>query len=171
MKVHSAGLVVYRHTDSGPEVLVAHMGSPWWAKKDVGAWTIPKGVIEEGEEPLDAARREFSEELGLPVPEGEFIELGSIEQHNNKSVTAWAVETDIDADSIKSNTFKVEWPPKSGKIQEFPEIDRAAWLPLPEAARKTVKGQAELFERLADKLNVPFGPETIPEPPQQKSLF
>jgi predicted NUDIX family NTP pyrophosphohydrolase len=171
MKAHSAGLLVYRLTASGPEVLIAHMGSPWWAKKDIGAWTIPKGVIEDGEEALDTAKREFGEELSLPLPQGEYFELGVINQHNNKDVTAFAIEADIDISNIKSNTVEIEWPPKSGKLQEFPEIDRAAWLTLAEAAQKTVKGQAELFERLANRLSVPFGPETIPEPPQQKSLF
>src|SRR4051794_30477393 len=96
MKAHSAGLVVYRFKDGQPEVLLAHMGTPWWAKKDVGAWTIPKGLIEQNEEPLQAAKREFGEELGLAVPEGEFTELGDIDQHNNKTVTAWAIESDVD---------------------------------------------------------------------------
>jgi predicted NUDIX family NTP pyrophosphohydrolase len=171
MKAHSAGLVVFRQTGQQPEVLLAHMGSPWWAKKDIGAWTIPKGLIEEDEDPFSAAKREFGEELGLPVPEGEFIELGKIEQNNNKDVVAWAVEADIDVSNIKSNTAKIEWPPRSGKTQEFPEIDRAAWFSLAEAAQKTVKGQAELFERLANILHVPLGPETIPDPPAQASLF
>jgi predicted NUDIX family NTP pyrophosphohydrolase len=171
MKKHSAGLVVYRMKDGLPEVLMAHLGSPWWAKKDAGAWTIPKGGIEENEEPFDTAKREFSEELGLGVPEGEFIELGDISQNNNKVVTAWAVESDIDVTDITSNTTKIEWPPRSGKMQEFPEIDRAAWFGLAEAAQKCVKGQAEFFERLANELHVPFGAEEIPEPPAQASLF
>ena len=151
--------------------MIAHMGSPWWAKKDIGAWSIPKGLIEPGEEPIEAAKREFSEELGMPVPDGEYLELGSIEQNNNKTVTAWAVEADMDANHIHSNNLKMEWPPRSGKTQEFPEIDRAAWLSLAEASQKTVKGQAELFERLANKLNVPFGSEEIPPAPKQGSLF
>jgi predicted NUDIX family NTP pyrophosphohydrolase len=171
MKVHSAGLVVYRQTTGEPEVLLAHMGSPWWAKKDIGAWTIPKGTIEAGEEPLEAARREFMEELGVNVPEGDLIELGDIQQHNNKTVTAWALEADVDVSNIKSNKVKIEWPPRSGKTQEFPEIDRAAWFSLPVAAQKSVRGQAELFQRLANILQVPFGPEVIPEPPVQPSLF
>jgi predicted NUDIX family NTP pyrophosphohydrolase len=171
MKKQSAGLIVYKVEDGVPQVLMAHMGAPWWAKKDVGAWSIPKGEIEEGEEPLQTAKREFGEELNLQVPEGEYQELGTIEQHNNKSVTAWAVEADIDISEIKSNTFKAEWPPRSGKLQEFPEIDRAAWMSLSEAAQKSVRGQAELFGRLANLLHVPFGSEEIPEPPAQGSLF
>lgn len=171
MKAHGAGLVVYRQTGGEPEVLLAHMGSPWWAKKDIGAWSIPKGLIEEGEDPLAAAKREFTEELGLNLPEGEVVELGDVEQHNNKIVTAWALEADLDVGTIKSNTFELEWPPRSGQIREFPEIDRAAWFSLPLAAQKCVRGQSELFERLANILHVPFGPEEIPEPPAQPSLF
>jgi predicted NUDIX family NTP pyrophosphohydrolase len=170
MKAHSAGLVVYRLKDGQPEVLMAHMGAPWWAKKDVGAWTIPKGLVEENEEPLEAAKREFQEEIGLQVPEGEFVELGSIEQNNNKTVTAWAIEADMDVSDVKSNTFKAEWPPRSGKTQEFPEIDRASWMSLAEAAQKSVRGQAGLFEKLANILHVPFGPEETPDTPQQGSL-
>jgi predicted NUDIX family NTP pyrophosphohydrolase len=170
-RAHSAGLVIYKLTSGRPEVLLAHMGAPWWAKKDIGAWSIPKGLIEEGEEPLDAAKREFGEELGLPVPEGDFIGLGDIEQHNRKTVSAWALEADIDATSITSNTFRTEWPPRSGKLQEFPEIDRAGWFSLAEAAQKAVRGQAPLFERLANHLHVPFGPEETRGEPHQGSLF
>jgi predicted NUDIX family NTP pyrophosphohydrolase len=171
MSAHSAGLIVYKLNDGQPQVLMAHMGTPWWAKKDDGAWSIPKGLIEEGEEPLDAARREFGEELGLPVPDGDLIELGDIKQHNNKIVSAWAIESDMDVSEISSNTTKIEWPPRSGKLQEFPEIDRAAYMSLAEAAKKCINGQAELFERLANELHVPFGPEEIPKPPAQGSLF
>ncbi len=171
MKKHSAGLVVYRMKNGQPQVLMAHMGSPLWAKKDVGAWTIPKGLVNDGEEPLAAAKREFTEELSLPVPDGEYTELGDIEQHNNKVVSAWAVEADMEAGDIKSNTFELEWPPRSGKMQQFPEIDRAAWLTLAEASQKAVRGQSELFERLANLLHVPLGAEVIPEPPKQGSLF
>ncbi|HET9721714.1 MAG TPA: NUDIX domain-containing protein [Candidatus Saccharimonadales bacterium] len=171
MKKHSAGVVVYRIKAGQPEVLLAHMGAPWWAKKDIGAWTIPKGGIEDNEEPMQAAKREFTEELGLPVPDGDFIDLGSVEQHNNKTVQAWAIEADPDISDIKSNTFKTEWPPRSGRAQEFPEVDGAAWFSLTQAAQKTVKGQAGLFEALANKLNIPFGAEKIPDEPQQGSLF
>lgn len=171
MKAHSAGLIVFRQTGEQPEVLLAHMGGPFHAKKDNGHWSIPKGLVEDNENPLETAKREFSEELGLKAPDGNYIELGDIDQHNNKVVTAWAIEADIDVSSIKSNTFEMEWPPRSGQKQEFPEIDRASWFGLAEAAQKTVRGQAELFERLADFLHVPFEPKETPEPPQQKSLF
>jgi predicted NUDIX family NTP pyrophosphohydrolase len=165
----SAGLLLYR-LKGEPQVLIAHMGAPWWAKKDKGAWTLPKGEYED-EHPKDAARREFAEELGHAVPDGEWLELGTVKQKNNKQVVAWAIEGDLDAAAIRSNTFKIEWPPRSGKTQEFPEIDRAAWLSLPEAATKLIPEQVEFLKRLANHLNLPFGPEEIPEPPKQNSLF
>lgn len=171
MKKYSAGLVVYRIREGQPEVLLAHMGSPWWAKKDIGAWSIPKGEVEAGEEPLATAKREFGEELGLPVPEGNYHELGEIEQHNRKTVIAWAVEADPDISDINSNKTTIEWPPSSGQTQEFPEIDRAGWFSLESAAQKAVRGQAELFKRLANLLHVPFGSEEIPDPPTQSALF
>lgn len=171
MKNHSAGLVVYRLSSSTAEVILGHMGGPWFAKKDIGAWSIPKGLVEEGEEPFETTKREFSEELGLPAPEGEYLELGVIQQHNNKKVTAWAVQSSIDVTTAKSNTFEIEWPPKSGKKQKFAEIDRAEWFSLTEAAPKVIKGQAELFERLAEKLQIEFKPSIVDEKPQQKSLF
>ncbi|HET6864233.1 MAG TPA: NUDIX domain-containing protein [Candidatus Saccharimonadales bacterium] len=170
MKAHSAGIIVYRFKKGRPEALLAHMGTPWWAKKDIGAWTIPKGLVEEGEEPFEAAKREFQEELSLPVPEGNFIQLGDIEQNNRKIVSAWAVEADPDISNIKSNTTTIEWPPRSGQLQEFPEIDRAAWFGLAEAGQKCVRGQAELFERLAGHLQLPLNNEPTPEP-AQGSLF
>jgi predicted NUDIX family NTP pyrophosphohydrolase len=147
------------------------MGAPWWAKKDVGAWTVPKGGIKEGDEPFQTAKREFTEELGIQVPDGPFTDLGAIEQNNNKTVQAWAVEAEPDISAIKSNVFKAEWPPRSGNMQEFPEVDKAAWMSLAEAARKSVSGQAGLFEKLANILHVSFGAEEIPEPPAQSSLF
>ncbi len=168
MKAHSAGIVVYRMINDQPEVLLAHMGGPFHAKKDEGHWSIPKGLVDEGEEPLAAAKREFTEELSLAAPEGEYLELGDIEQHNKKIVTAWAIEADVDASGIKSNLFEMEWPPRSGQTQEFPEIDRAGWFGLAEASQKCIRGQAELFKRLAEKLDIPFEPS---EPPQQGSLF
>ena len=168
MKAHSAGLVVYRIQDGRLEVLLAHMGTPWWTKKDIGAWTIPKGLVEENEEPFEAAKREFKEELSLPLSQGGFIELGDIEQHNRKIVSAWAIEANPDISRIKSNTTTIEWPPRSGQAQEFPEIDRAAWFGLAEAGQKAVQGQAQLFERLAEKLGLPIESN---ETPRQGSLF
>ena len=145
----SAGIVRFRRLDSGVvEVLLGHMGGPYWARKDVGAWTIPKGEIESGEEPLDVARREFCEEIGSPVPSGDLIDLGEVRQAGGKTVLAWAVEGDLDASTAVSNTFELEWPPKSGRMQSFPEIDRAAWFDLATAAKKIVVGQRTFLERL-----------------------
>ena len=165
MKKLSAGLVIYRLREGRLEILLAHMGAPWWARKDKGAWTIPKGEYVQPEEPLAAAKREFKEELNLDVPAGELMELGSIDQNNNKSVMAWAIEADLDLSNIKSNTFEMEWPPKSGQKQEFAEIDRAEYKPINEASEKCVPGQAELFERLAQKLGLKVSR------PEQSSLF
>lgn len=162
----SAGLLVYRKNGDKLEVLVAHMGAPWWAHKDKGAWTIPKGEYEQGDDPLANAKREFKEELSLDPPTGEYIELGVIKQNNNKQVMAWAVEADLDVSNIQSNTFKTEWPPKSGKMAEFPEIDRAEYMSLEKAVERLVPGQAELLERLADKLGY-----QKPKASEQSSLF
>lgn len=145
----SAGIVLWRRLDSGVvEVLLGHMGGPYWARKDVGAWSIPKGEIEPGEEPLDVARREFCEEIGVPLPPGDINDLGEIRQAGGKTVLAWAVEGDLDASAIVSNTFELEWPPKSGRIQAFPEIDRAEWFDLAAAAEKIVVGQRTFLDRL-----------------------
>ena len=172
MKKQSAGLLVYKIEDGQIKVLIAHMGSPWWANKDKGAWTIPKGGLEEGEEPIAAARREFKEELGYDAPAGELIELGSIDQKNNKTVTAWAVEGDVDTSKIVSNTFEAEWPPRSGKTQEYPEVDRAAYFNLDEAAEKLIPEQIPLLERLAERLKMPWAPKAAKsENPQQNTLF
>lgn len=165
MKKLSAGLLVYRIKDGELQVLLAHMGTPWWAAKDRGAWTIPKGEYTD-EEPLAAARREFKEELSLEPPEGDLIELGQIEQNNNKLVTAWAVQADLDLGNIKSNTLNIEWPPHSGHFQDFPEIDKARYFELDQAEPKLVAGQYELLTRLADKLG--YKP---PSQPEQGSLF
>jgi predicted NUDIX family NTP pyrophosphohydrolase len=171
MKKHSAGLLVYRLKNDEPEVLIAHMGGPFHAKKDVGHWSIPKGEFDEDQDPMETARREFGEELGKSVPVGDWQELGSIKYKNGKEVMVWAVEGDLDVSEIKSNTFKLEWPPRSGKVQEFPEIDRAGWFSLPVAASKLIPEQTAFLERLANLLHVPFGAEKIPEPPTQGSLF
>lgn len=145
----SAGLLMYRRRPGGVEVFLVHPGGPFWAKKDAGAWSIPKGEYLPGDDPLDAARREFEEETGM-VPDGEFVELGSIRQTGGKTVTAWAFEGDCDPEAIRSNTFTLEWPPKSGKQREFPEIDRAGWFTLGEAEEKILSGQRPLLHRLAE---------------------
>jgi predicted NUDIX family NTP pyrophosphohydrolase len=150
----SAGLLLYRLRGGGPEVLIGHMGGPFWAKKDEGAWSIPKGEYDDAEEPLAAARREFEEELGSPPPDGEALALGEVRQSSGKRVTAWAIEGDFDASEIHSNTFEMEWPPRSGRTEPFPEIDRAEWVDLPAARRKLVKVQVALVDELERALVV-----------------
>lgn len=145
----SAGIVLYRGCADGTvEVLLGHMGGPYWARKEAGAWTIPKGEVEPGEDLLAVARREFREELGVSVPPGDLTDLGEIRQSSGKTVRAWAVKGDLDATAIVSNTFDLEWPPKSGRIQTFPEIDRAAWFDLESAHSVIVHGQRPLLDRL-----------------------
>lgn len=145
----SAGILLFRQGQSGIEVLLGHMGGPFWQRKDDGAWSVPKGEYEPPEDPLAAARREFTEELGLPVPAGEPIALGSVRQPGGKIVTVWALAGDLDPDAITPGTFEMEWPPRSGKRQSFPEIDRAAWFGLDVAEKKLVKGQRAFLEQLA----------------------
>ena len=125
-----------------------HMGGPFWAKKDEGAWSIPKGEYGHGEDPLAAARREFAEEIGREPPPGEPAELGEVKQASGKRVLAWSLEADIDVSTITSNTFELEWPPRSGRVRHFPEADRAEWFGLDDARRRIVKGQAELLDLL-----------------------
>ncbi|MEU4153191.1 NUDIX domain-containing protein [Streptomyces sp. NPDC026659] len=146
----SAGLLVFRHTADGLEVLLGHMGGPFYAKKDAGAWTVPKGEYEPDEPAWEAARREFREELGLEPPVGEALPLGEIAQRNGKIVTAWAVEGDLDPATISPGTFTMEWPPRSGRIQEFPELDRVAWLTPDRARELLVAGQGAFLDRLAE---------------------
>jgi predicted NUDIX family NTP pyrophosphohydrolase len=141
---------MFRRTDHGVEVLLVHPGGPLWAKKDEGAWSIPKGEINPGEDPLAAARREFEEELGTPIS-GEFIELAAIRQAGGKTVRAWAVESDFDPATLTSGTFDMEWPPRSGRRQHFPEVDRAAWFTIDEAKHKINKAQAALLEQLSSR--------------------
>jgi predicted NUDIX family NTP pyrophosphohydrolase len=141
--------VVFRRADAGPEVLLGHMGGPFWARKDAGAWSIPKGEYGADEEPLAAARREFTEELGLPPPDGTPLELGEVRQAGGKLVTAWAVEGDLDPAAITPGTFELEWPPRSGRRRAFPEVDRVAWFELAQAHERIVTGQRELLDRLA----------------------
>jgi predicted NUDIX family NTP pyrophosphohydrolase len=148
----SAGILLHRRTGDGAlEVLLVHPGGPFWAKKDLGAWSIPKGEYQDGEDALAAARREFQEELGSPATDGDLVALGEVRQKSGKVVTAWALEGDIDADAVTSNTFTMEWPPRSGRTREFPEVDRAAWFGLDEARARILPAQAPLLDRLAER--------------------
>jgi predicted NUDIX family NTP pyrophosphohydrolase len=148
----SAGILLYRLPPSGPEVLIGHMGGPFWATKDAGGWSIPKGEYEPGEDPFAVACREFEEELGTAVPAEDFVPLGELRTTSSKVLTVWAAEGDLDAGTCVSNTFELEWPPRSGRVQEFPEIDRAAWFGLDEARTRLVKGQVGFLDRLAEQL-------------------
>ena len=137
------------------EVLLGHMGGPFWARKDAGAWSIPKGELGDGEDPLAGARREFAEELGHAPPDGPLLELGEIRQRAGKRVIAFAVEGDFDPARIEPGTFELEWPPRSGRVLEFPEVDRVAWFGVPAAREKVVRGQVELLDRLAQARAAP----------------
>lgn len=149
----SAGLLLYRrHPERGVEVLAGHMGGPFWARRDAGAWSIPKGEHGPDEVPRDVALREFAEELGSPAPATDLVPLGEVRQAGGKRLTVWAAEGDLDTDAAVSNTFALEWPPHSGRVQEFPEIDRAAWLTVEQAREKLVRGQVPLLDRLLDLL-------------------
>jgi predicted NUDIX family NTP pyrophosphohydrolase len=144
----SAGIVLFRRRTSGVEVLLGHLGGPLWARRDEGAWTIPKGEYGDDEQPVDAARREFVEELGVPVPAGELIALGAVRQTGGKLVTAWALAADLDPAAVRPGTFELQWPPRSGRTQQFPELDRVQWMNLQTADRKIVTGQRALLARL-----------------------
>jgi len=144
----SAGILLWRGSGEAREVLLVHPGGPLWAKKDLGAWSIPKGEFDEEEEPLGCARREFEEELGSAPPPNKLVPLGSVRQKNRKQVLAWAAEGDLDASAVRSNTFTMEWPPRSGRQAEFPEIDRAEWFPVEVARAKLNPAQAEFLDRL-----------------------
>ncbi|MER7538504.1 NUDIX domain-containing protein [Streptomyces sp. NPDC097704] len=149
----SAGLLVYRRTaDGGVEVLIGHMGGPFWASREESSWSIPKGEYEPDEAPEAAARREFLEELGLPAPDGEWVHLGEARQRSGKLVTAWAVEGDLDPAGVVPGTFVMEWPPRSGVQEEFPEIDRVGWFAPEAAAPLLVSGQRVFLERLSAHL-------------------
>lgn len=165
MSKQSAGILVFRKVAGEIEVLLVHPGGPFWAKKDT--WSIPKGELDPEEDQPAAANREFEEEVGVAPPVGELIELGSSKQ-GGKTNTIWAVEGDVDLKLFKSNTFSMEWPPRSGETQEFPENDRAAWLSLADAERRIFKGQVEFIGRLADHLGVELSP---PPDPEQQSLL
>jgi predicted NUDIX family NTP pyrophosphohydrolase len=148
----TAGLLLYRIRDSAVEVFLVHPGGPFWAKKDEGAWSIPKGEFADDEQPLSAARREFQEETGFSM-EGNFMALAPLKQRSGKLVYAWALEGDCDAGAIKSNLFSMEWPPRSGKRQEYPEVDRASWFTLESAKRRIVPGQIAFLEELQQMLD------------------
>jgi predicted NUDIX family NTP pyrophosphohydrolase len=151
MPKRSAGLLVYRETSGFLELFLVHPGGPFYAKRDLGVWSIPKGLFDSDEDPLSAARREFEEETGQKIA-GDFIELATVTQKGGKLVYCWAVEGDPDADDIQSNTFELEWPPRTGKMQTFPEVDRAAWFDVETAKQKILPAQADLIDDLLTKL-------------------
>ncbi len=148
MAQQSAGLLLYRRRDGRIEVFLVHPGGPFWARKDAHAWSIPKGELDSGEDALAAAKREFREETGLEPGAGPFVALAPCKQSGGKRVQAWAAEGDCDAAAVRSNSFEMEWPPRSGRMQSFPEVDRAAWVPLAEAKGRLHKGQAPLIDQL-----------------------
>lgn len=152
MKKSSAGILLYRQSGEQLEVFLVHPGGPFWAKKDLGAWSIPKGECTEGEDPLQAARREFREETGFTV-DGSFQELGMVKQAGGKVVSAWAVEGDVDAAALVSNRCQVEWPPRSGRLLEIPEVDRGCWFSISEARLRLLKSQEPFLSRLGDALS------------------
>ncbi len=151
MPVRSAGLLIHRLSETGPEVLLVHPGGPFWAKKDEGAWSIPKGLIEAGEDELSAAIREAREELGVEI-QGAFAPLGEYRQPGGKIVVVWSVEAELDVAKVHSSEFQLEWPPRSGRLQNFPEVDRAEWFPTAEAEIKILKGQVAMLADLAKQL-------------------
>lgn len=168
-KKTSAGLLLYRVRDGELQVFIAHMGGPFWQNKDDGGWSIVKGEYDEHEDPFVAACREFVEETGNEPPKGATVELGEIRQPSGKRITAWAIESDFDPTTIKSNTFTIEWPRRSGMQQEFPEIDRADWFDTHTARVKLVKGQVPFIELLERRV---LGAVRLPEERElQRSLF
>ena len=148
----SAGLLLYRRRGQAVEVLLAHMGGPLWRNRDARAWSLPKGEYEAGEDPLAAARREFAEELGTPPPQGAAIDIGEVRQSGGKLVRAWALEGDLDASAIRSNSFQLEWPRGSGSVRSYPEVDRAAWFDLETAKTKILPGQQGFLDELVGRL-------------------
>jgi predicted NUDIX family NTP pyrophosphohydrolase len=148
----SAGLLLFRRSNQ-LELFLVHPGGPFWATKDEGAWSLPKGEYAEGEEAFLAAKREFQEETSISA-DGDFVPLGELKQPSGKIITAWALQSDVDTSLVKSNLFSMEWPPKSGKTQEFPEVDRAAWVSVSTARTKILKGQVGFIDRLMQKLGI-----------------
>lgn len=171
----SAGILLYRNTPKGYEVLIVHPGGPFWATRDLGSWSMPKGEIDEGEDTLAAAKREFEEEIGSKPPEGVYQALGGVPQSSGKVVHGFALKSDFNLEKFHSNMFHMEWPPKSGKQQEFPENDRAAWVHLAIAREKLVSGQVPLLRTLAQKLRIDLDtlepPELPPTDTRQTSLL
>jgi predicted NUDIX family NTP pyrophosphohydrolase len=151
MTVRSAGILLYKIAEE-PEVWIAHMGGPFWARKDAGAWSIPKGEYDEGEDPLAVALREFEEEMGVPAPDVAYAELGEFRQPSRKVVTVFAAEADFRPKRIESNTFPLEWPRGSGNVREYPEIDDARWFTVTEAREKLVRGQLAVLDALEDRI-------------------
>jgi predicted NUDIX family NTP pyrophosphohydrolase len=152
MPKRSAGILLFRGKGAELRLLLVHPGGPFWAKKDLGAWSIPKGEYQEGEDPLAVARREFEEELGSPAPAGEATELGELVQPSRKVVTAYAIEGNFDVGTLRSNLFEMEWPPKTGRLQSFPEVDRAQWFSVEKAREKILPGQSPFIDRLLERL-------------------
>lgn len=160
----SAGVLLYRDPDGVVEVLIAHPGGPFWARKDDGVWSIPKGEYPDGDDPWEAARREFTEEIGLVPPDGPRVDLGALKQPSGKVVTAFAVRADLDIVSARSNTFEMEWPKGSGTMREFPEVDRVGWFPVAQARVKLLTGQRAFLDRLMthpDLAGLREGPGTM----------
>lgn len=148
----SAGLLLFRRPAGRLQVLLVHPGGPYFARKDAGVWTVPKGLVEAGEPALETAKREFTEETSFPVPDGELLHLGEVRQQNGKLVEAWAVEGDCDPRRLASNTFELEWPPRSGRMARFPEVDRGAWFRVPAARQRILPAQIEFLDRLEEQL-------------------
>jgi predicted NUDIX family NTP pyrophosphohydrolase len=148
VSIHSAGILLWRRRDTMLEVFIAHMGGPFWAKKDAAAWSIPKGEFLEPEDELAAAKREFNEEIGVPAPTADYVRLGEFRQSSGKVVIPFAAESDLEVAKVRSNTFEMEWPPRSGRKQAFPEVDDARWFDIPTARVKLVKGQVAILDAL-----------------------
>jgi predicted NUDIX family NTP pyrophosphohydrolase len=168
MKKQSAGILVYKHGNGGLEVFLTHPGGPFWAKKDKNAWSIPKGEFEADESPKEAAWREFKEETGMDVPKGDSLELGVFKVSSNKEAHVWAIEGDLDPKQVKSNSFEMEWPPKSGRMQTYDEVDKAAWFPAAKAREKMMKGQVQLLEALARQLKIDITTAPTADPATEK---
>jgi predicted NUDIX family NTP pyrophosphohydrolase len=162
----SAGIVLYRHRRGILEIFLVHPGGPYWANKDRGAWSIPKGEYQDGEQPLQAAQREFLEETGVAIS-GPFLPLAPVRQASGKVITAWAIEGDLDPTKLRSNHFVMQWPPKSGVMQSFPEVDRGAWLSVPECQAKLLAGQRPLLEQLVELVTVDAALQSSPRRPKK----